>query len=1078
MNKQISKYKMIVYGLSCKWQFRLLSVLVSSIFLFGIPEYASAQNRLIELAEFGGKEGALNGIVTKFVQDRDGFIWTGTTEGLSRFDGSSFEHFQHDPEDPTSIADNEIITICSDKITGEIWIAHEKGLSVFLPEKKAFRNYLLKKDNPNGLPNNRAMSIFIDDTGLVWLGFNSNRSKTNSLYQYKRAENRFEKITFQYKEETAPIYYYSVVEIQQDIFDKEKLWLCSSHGLMSFHKKDKTVSNYWIPKSERNGSFNRRITLCQMQNGNIYASFPDNGMFLINRTTRNYTRIEHCEETKEPVFKEGMSAYLYPNSDYDFWITSRKSTSLYDVSSGCITYTKRTKGKRKKNISRVDFIDQQNRIWSRGSYRGFHIYNPLKLNNYGFEHLVPSGSGTRRLPGRIERISIDEIAIVYRLYIGLEIINLTTGKNKIIGPSEESRTKKNTLNNPADMRLLQDGSILLYNSKKLFLYRKGLDTLTQILLPIKGQSIQDIIQDKDGRVWMTHFYRLYQLDMENYTFKSYTNDIRGVRKKESIFSGGGDLAEDKYGNIHMLDYNGLLTFLKKENRFVYQDYGFELEGDYSSRTKTDSKQIKSDEKGNVFILLDGQHLGCVNLEALESKPITFYDVSQNGTKANVETFIPFGDSLIFIRENGVQFFNSKCKELDSDFSFGKTFDQPIRRASLLDNNQVAILRKYGYFHFNPLQLKSTKSSLDVYLKHFKVRGVEEKVSALINDNKQLKLDPEENFFSLKFAVKKFDFADKTTFRYKLSGIDKNWQVGTPNEFIRYTKVPGGSYPFIIESIEEDGKLIGETTIATIHIAIPWWESLWFRILAICSVLALVAFAYKRRIDRALKEERRSAEVKKLVAEAEMAALRAQMNPHFIFNSLNSIDYYIIKKDQETASDYLNRFSRLIRLVLKNSQQEKVSLKEDLEALQLYIQLERLRFKNAFEYNISIADDLNQDQLKIPPMLIQPYVENAIWHGLMQQKHKPGKLLLKIYKENNFLNCHIEDNGIGREAAMARKSKSGSKQKSFGMKITGDRLALLNTDTDTASAATVAIIDLKNEDGTAAGTRVELKIPLA
>jgi len=468
------------------------------------------------------------------------------------------------------------------------------------------------------------------------------------------------------------------------------------------------------------------------------------------------------------------------------------------------------------------------------------------------------------------------------------------------------------------------------------------------------------------------------------------------------------------------------------------------------------------------------YLGYVDLDKLKSKPMKFIDIKQD----EVKTFVPFGDSLILIRDNGVQFFNTISKEFESKFSFGKTFDPPIKRASLLGKDQVAVLRKEGYFHFDPLNLKSSKKEHEVYLKHLKVLGVEEKIPVTINEVQRLELEANENFFSLKFAVKGFDFSDKTTFRYQLAGFDKKWIEGKPNEFIRYTEVPGGDYPFIVESIGVGDVVLGTTTIATIHIAIPWWKSLWFRILFICSVLALAAFIYKRKIDRTLKEERQVAEVKKLVAEAEMAALRAQMNPHFIFNSLNSIDYYIIKKDQETASDYLNRFSRLIRLVLKNSQQERVSLKEDLEALQLYIQLERLRFKNAFEYNISIPDDLNQSQLKIPPMLIQPYVENAIWHGLMQQKNKSGKLQLKLYKENNFLICHIEDNGIGREAALIRKSKSGSKQKSFGMKITGDRLALLNTNTGSASAATVAIIDLKNEDGTAAGTRVELMIPVA
>jgi LytS/YehU family sensor histidine kinase len=200
-----------------------------------------------------------------------------------------------------------------------------------------------------------------------------------------------------------------------------------------------------------------------------------------------------------------------------------------------------------------------------------------------------------------------------------------------------------------------------------------------------------------------------------------------------------------------------------------------------------------------------------------------------------------------------------------------------------------------------------------------------------------------------------------------------------------------------------------------------------------------------------------------------------MNPHFIFNSLNSIDYYIINNDQEKASDYLNRFSRLIRLILQNSKSTIVPLKDDLEALKLYIEMESLRFDNLFDYEVNAEKGLNLEKISVPPMIIQPYVENAIWHGLMQKRGEKGKLLLNIHQRNGHLLCSIEDNGIGREAAQQLKTKSATQRKSYGMKITSDRLAMLNKLAGTD--ASVNVIDLKNEDGSAAGTRVELSIPL-
>ena len=213
---------------------------------------------------------------------------------------------------------------------------------------------------------------------------------------------------------------------------------------------------------------------------------------------------------------------------------------------------------------------------------------------------------------------------------------------------------------------------------------------------------------------------------------------------------------------------------------------------------------------------------------------------------------------------------------------------------------------------------------------------------------------------------------------------------------------------------------------------------------------------------------------KRLANVEMHALRAQMNPHFIFNCLNSIDYYILKNDMETASDYLNRFSRLIRLILQNSRSNYVNLKDELEALKLYIEMESLRFDESFDYEVKIGKGLQLEEIEIPPMLLQPYVENAIWHGLMQREGK-GKLDLVITKQNGHLNCIIEDNGIGREAAMAIRSKSATRRKSMGMQITEDRIGMINRLYNTD--ARINIEDLKDDKGKASGTRVNLEIPL-
>jgi tetratricopeptide (TPR) repeat protein len=224
----------------------------------------------------------------------------------------------------------------------------------------------------------------------------------------------------------------------------------------------------------------------------------------------------------------------------------------------------------------------------------------------------------------------------------------------------------------------------------------------------------------------------------------------------------------------------------------------------------------------------------------------------------------------------------------------------------------------------------------------------------------------------------------------------------------------------------------------------------------------------------LEGEATKATLQQRASDLEMQALRAQMNPHFIFNSLNSINRYILTNDRVLASEYLTTFSKLIRLILSNSRAPLITLESELEGLALYLKLESLRFENRFEYNISLPADLEPSELKIPPLILQPYVENAIWHGLMH-KADPGYLEITIRRKREFIYINISDNGIGRKHAAALSSKSATRNKSLGLKITAERIAHMFG--DQSANVPITINDLANPDGTAAGTEVIVKIPV-
>jgi LytS/YehU family sensor histidine kinase len=260
------------------------------------------------------------------------------------------------------------------------------------------------------------------------------------------------------------------------------------------------------------------------------------------------------------------------------------------------------------------------------------------------------------------------------------------------------------------------------------------------------------------------------------------------------------------------------------------------------------------------------------------------------------------------------------------------------------------------------------------------------------------------------------------------------------------------------------------------IATPFWKKSWFWVLVSVAAMVILTVAIFTRIRRIKERERKEAEVRVALAGNELKALRAQMNPHFVFNSLNSIQHFILTNKSSDAGKYLNKFARLMRVILNNSEKSVITIREELEYLTLYIELEAMRFDNKFEWKIDIAEDIDTDYFEIPAMLLQPYVENAILHGLTP-KGEGGVLEIIMRLQGNNLLCRIRDNGIGREKSREMRQLSNRKDhKSLGMKITSDRLELINN--LQGSHLSMTVTDLKNEDGTPAGTQVDIFIPVS
>jgi ligand-binding sensor domain-containing protein len=370
----------------------------------------------------------------------------------------------------------------------------------------------------------------------------------------------------------------------------------------------------------------------------------------------------------------------------------------------------------------------------------------------------------------------------------------------------------------------------------------------------------------------------------------------------------------------------------------------------------------------------------------------------------------------------------------------------------------------------------------VHLTGFRVFEREYPLPQHIQFTEKIILPHDANFFSLSWSAINYTNPEADQYACQLTGVDTGWVYCDIRNNISYTKVAPGHYLFRLKAVNRDGVWGPEKTVQ-ISITPAWYQTLGFKGLLISLAFAIFYLFYRVRLKQvylnaALQQKeaeikQKETEFQKKLINAQLSALQAQMNPHFVFNSLNSINRFIQLNEPDTASNYLTKFSRLIRLILDNSREGIISLQQELEACRLYLELETLRFAGQFRYQIEIIPPVDATQIQIPPMLIQPYLENAVWHGLMQKDDDDRQLLLSVRELETGIKIVIEDNGIGREKARILKSKSVNRQKSHGMHLTQERIELYQISTGVNISA--HIDDLKGKKGEVVGTKVEIFI---
>ena len=343
----------------------------------------------------------------------------------------------------------------------------------------------------------------------------------------------------------------------------------------------------------------------------------------------------------------------------------------------------------------------------------------------------------------------------------------------------------------------------------------------------------------------------------------------------------------------------------------------------------------------------------------------------------------------------------------------------------------------------------------------------------IGDTGHLQLPFTDKHIRLEFAGISYRSVGGITYRYRLLGLDSAWRT-TKEAFLEYPTLPSGNYAFQLQATNKFGVSSALLTLP-FGVDTPFWQTTWFYGLLLAAFLSLTWLFISLRVAHIRKRENEKERLSQRMMEMEHTALQAQMNPHFIFNCLNSIQQYIFDQDIFAANKYISGFAKLIRATLQNSSKPFISLPDEISYLSGYLSLEKLRFKEKMDYSIEVDQEINDETYIIPPMLIQPYVENSMRHGLRHKAEGKGFITIKFRKAGDRLFVTVEDNGIGRKKAGSFKTREHIEYQSKGMSLTADRIRMMNAKYN--DSILIDVIDLEDDTGRSTGTRVIMELPL-
>jgi ligand-binding sensor domain-containing protein/two-component sensor histidine kinase len=972
------------------------------------------------------KEGLPQSQVFALAQDSFGYIWVGTQGGgIARFDGSKFQTYSTQQGLESSYVNT--LYVSSDNT---LWVGTTSGLN-YLKGKEVFK--LVSTDD-----NQPKITTIAEYKNKIYVG------TTKGLKIYDTINKKLQHVKI-----NQPLDDVAINEIK--IIDS-KLWLATEKGLW----KERSNGNNFVKIGGIPTPNVHRIY--DDSYGNIWVGVFDYGLIQLDKKS------EIVLNTSRSEFLKKIKSILSITKN-ELWLgTENEGISILQIPS--MKMTQKNIGLNTNKIQAL-IKDKWGNMWIGTSGEGLEkiteqVFRHYNMYNYGFSGNSVYGISTLK-NGKIY-LALNQNNIGY--YNGSTFKSLTINTTDVA-----SKNKTIAIDNSNKIWLgTEDKGVICIDGKKETRYNVANKSL------LDDRIIQILVDNKD-RVWVSTLSTGLQC------FTKYNHGYRYTRINK--FHG----LTDQYINVIAEDKkNNRLFFGTRSGIVGYIDAQFKIT-EFGKQNGLPSQAIKTmtiDENGNCYVAITG--IGIYVSDVSSPNPVfkkmelkdKYYSTNiYSMTFSNNELWLGTEDGVyqLIINPDERSVKNIFWYSIEDGFlgienchnSIAKDTEGNIWFGTM--NGVVKYMANAKTYQQQP---PSTFID-DITLMNKDVSGIDmTKYFSLQSSKHFTPLAYDKNYLSFSFQGVHLNFNEKIKYRYVLDGGDGVWSDWTDEKRVHFSNLNPGKYCFKVQSTFDKIRL-GNIAQVWFEIASPFWKKLWFKLLSIIAIATSIFYTSKVREENIRKKnevKNKELTLKNELLTLEQKALQLQMNPHFIFNALNSIQSLVVNKEPEAAREQIQNFAQLMRSILNNSRRKTINLKEEIESLEQYLSMEQFCQKNKFEFNIDISENINVEETQLPSMLIQPYVENAIIHGISHLKSS-GIISIEFKLDDRTLKCTIKDNGVGREKSKEYMLNQTEGHTSIGMNVTRQRLIALNQGDENAET----IIDLFDVKGNPSGTEVVLKIPI-